>query len=82
MPESVFSSDTCLLTVQDIARYLSISKSMIYKLVNDEKLPFIRIGKSLRSGATISSYGLIPDAYKPKLKIATGSSLNETLTRY
>ncbi len=37
-----------LMTVCELAGYLTLSKSMVYKLVDEGKLPHIRIGKSLR----------------------------------
>lgn len=37
-----------LMTVSDLAKYLAVSKSMIYKLVEEEDIPYIKIGKSLR----------------------------------
>ena len=35
-----------LLTVADLAEYLSISKSLVYELMDRGEIPFVRVGKS------------------------------------
>ena len=39
---------SAVLTVHDLARYLQLSDAMIYRMARARKLPFVRIGKSLR----------------------------------
>lgn len=47
---SIVSPDgvTPLLSASDVAKYLRISRQMIYKLVASHELPSIRIGKAIR----------------------------------
>jgi len=37
-----------LLTPDDLARFLSISKTGVYRLVEKRRIPFFRVGGSLR----------------------------------
>lgn len=37
-----------LMTVSDVAEILAVSKSMVYKLVEEREIPFVKIGKILR----------------------------------
>jgi excisionase family DNA binding protein len=37
-----------ILTVHELALYLRLSEAMIYRLARAKKLPFVRIGKSMR----------------------------------
>jgi excisionase family DNA binding protein len=37
-----------LMTAQDVAAYLRVSKSMVYKLAESAQLPCLRIGACLR----------------------------------
>jgi excisionase family DNA binding protein len=37
-----------LLTPDDLARFLSISKTGVYRLVEKRRIPFLRVGGSLR----------------------------------
>lgn len=36
-----------ILTVQEIANYIGVSRDLIYKMVRTNEIPFIRIGKRL-----------------------------------
>ncbi|HSL46718.1 MAG TPA: helix-turn-helix domain-containing protein [Anaerolineales bacterium] len=35
-------------TVEDVARYLRISEAKVYRLVKEQRLPVVRIGKTWR----------------------------------
>jgi CRISPR-associated Cas5-like protein len=48
MDHRLESSFRPLMTVSDLAHYLAVSKSMIYKLVDEGEVPHIKIGKSVR----------------------------------
>lgn len=37
-----------LMDVQEVAAFLSVSKSMVYKLAEQEALPAVRIGRLIR----------------------------------
>jgi excisionase family DNA binding protein len=37
-----------ILTVEDVAKFLKISKSYAYKLAESGKIPYVKLGKSLR----------------------------------
>jgi excisionase family DNA binding protein len=37
-----------VMTVSDVATYLKISKSKIYYLINQRKLPYVRIQRNVR----------------------------------
>ena len=37
-----------LLTVSEVAEYLSVSRSFVYKLINHEYLPAVQIGSAIR----------------------------------
>lgn len=39
-----------LMDVQEVAAFLSVSKSMVYKLAEQEALPAVRIGRLIRFG--------------------------------
>lgn len=41
-------SESRLLTVQDAARYLAISKSTLYGWVWQRRIPFVKVGRALR----------------------------------
>jgi excisionase family DNA binding protein len=42
------SSDTGIMNVHDVARYLRLSEAQVYKLASQNSIPAIRIGKSWR----------------------------------
>lgn len=42
------NAEPLIWTVADVARYLRMSKSKVYRLVKDRELPVARIGKTLR----------------------------------
>jgi excisionase family DNA binding protein len=37
-----------IYTIPEVAEYLKMSKSKVYDLVKQEKIPFIRIGRNVR----------------------------------
>ncbi len=37
-----------IYTIPEVARYLKMSRSKVYTLVTQKKIPFIRIGKNVR----------------------------------
>ena len=41
-------SEDGLLTVQDAAQYLAISKSTLYGWVWQKRIPFVKVGRALR----------------------------------
>lgn len=46
-----------MLTVKETAKYLKLSKSMIYKLIRQKKIPFVKIaGKYLFSKTKLDSW--------------------------
>ncbi len=50
MPESMQMKENYLtiLTVRDVAEYLRMSETKVYRLVKHQQLPVFRIGKSWR----------------------------------
>jgi excisionase family DNA binding protein len=50
MPESTTmkKDSITILTVREVAEYLRMSESKVYRLANERHLPAIRIGKSWR----------------------------------
>lgn len=45
---SVLQDIDRLWDVKEVAHFLHLSESQIYALVSEEKIPFVRIGKSIR----------------------------------
>ena len=41
-------STTPLMTVSDVARSLSVSRSLVYRWVEEKRIPCFRLGKTLR----------------------------------
>jgi len=41
-------AEDCLLDVAEVADYLRISRSMVYKLIENGRIPAIRLGRLLR----------------------------------
>ncbi len=41
-------TESGLLTVQDAARYLAVSKSTLYGWVWQRRIPFVKVGRALR----------------------------------
>ena len=41
-------NDGYYLTIPEVARYLKLSRSKVYLLVTQKKIPYIRIGKNVR----------------------------------
>jgi excisionase family DNA binding protein len=41
-------SENTLVSVGELARYLSVSESMVYKLVEKQGIPHVRIGSCIR----------------------------------
>lgn len=39
---------TRLLTAQDVADYLNISRSLVYEMIKRRELPSVRMGRSVR----------------------------------
>jgi excisionase family DNA binding protein len=50
MPESkqMKKEDLTILTVRDVAEYLRMSETKVYRLVKEHHLPAVRIGKTWR----------------------------------
>jgi excisionase family DNA binding protein len=49
MPENMLKKDTLtILTVREVAQYLRMSETKVYRLVKCRQLPVFRIGKSWR----------------------------------
>lgn len=46
--EAIGISEAPLMTVQGLASYFSVSKSLIYKWVEEGKIPHYRFGKTVR----------------------------------
>ena len=44
----VEQSQDQILTIPEVARYLKLSRSKVYLLVTQKKIPYIRIGKNVR----------------------------------
>jgi excisionase family DNA binding protein len=40
---------TPLMTVQELAKYLNVTKSTIYKMVTKKQIPFVRLGPKGRA---------------------------------
>lgn len=51
-PMTTTTSDNAWLTVQEIARYLRVSKMTVYRLVESGELPSVRVGRSIRIHAS------------------------------
>jgi len=47
-PEGIVSADGEILTVMDVARFLRVPKSTVYKLARGGELPASKIGKHWR----------------------------------
>jgi excisionase family DNA binding protein len=45
---STVSSDTELMTIHEVARYLHLSEAQVYKMVRAGHVPAMRIGKAWR----------------------------------
>jgi excisionase family DNA binding protein len=48
MNQSVQGSEDTILTIPEVARYLKISKSKIYRLLSKNEIPHIKIGRNVR----------------------------------
>ena len=48
MTSSELSVESRLLRVTDVAKHLSLSRSMVYQLMERGSLPYVKIGKSRR----------------------------------
>jgi excisionase family DNA binding protein len=48
MNQSVQGSEDTILTIPEVARYLKISKSKIYRLLSKKEIPHIKIGRNVR----------------------------------
>jgi excisionase family DNA binding protein len=56
MPK-IKQEESKMLTVKETAKYLKLSKSMIYKLIRQKKIPFVKIsGKYLFSVTKLDSW--------------------------
>jgi excisionase family DNA binding protein len=47
-PQPTATDDKCLQSVPAVAKFLSLSRSKVYKLMDDGELPFVKLGKSRR----------------------------------
>ena len=41
-------SDECLMTPTEVAKYLHVSKSFVYKLIQGSAMPYLKVGRILR----------------------------------
>jgi excisionase family DNA binding protein len=48
MNQSFHGSEDIILTIPEVARYLKISKSKIYRLLSKKEIPHIKIGRNVR----------------------------------
>jgi excisionase family DNA binding protein len=49
LPKSLTTSkDSDILTIPEVARYLKLSKSKVYAMVQRREIPHIQIGKNVR----------------------------------
>ena len=50
MPEKIQEqrADRTILTVREVAEYLCMSETKVYRLVKERRLPVVRIGKTWR----------------------------------
>lgn len=48
MDQSFHQLEDTILTIPEVARYLKISKSKIYRLVSKNEIPHIKIGRNVR----------------------------------
>ena len=50
MPEKIQEqrADRTILTVREVAEYLRMSETKVYRLVKERRLPVVRIGKAWR----------------------------------
>ena len=71
-----------LMTVSDLAKYLAVSKSMIYKLVEEEEIPYIKIGKSLRFKREDIETWIESKRFKPTVPGVASTRFERMLTIY
>ncbi len=48
MQETIQDTQPLLVTVSQVAKMLSLSRTMIYKLIDIEGLPVVRFGRAVR----------------------------------
>jgi excisionase family DNA binding protein len=48
MQETIQDTQPLLVTVSQVAKMLSLSRTMIYKLIDMEGLPVVRFGRAVR----------------------------------
>ncbi len=48
MNQSFHQAEDPILTIPEVARYLKISKSKIYRLLSKKEIPHIKIGRNVR----------------------------------
>ncbi len=48
MDQSFHQLEDPILTIPEVARYLKISKSKIYRLLSKNEIPHIKIGRNVR----------------------------------
>jgi excisionase family DNA binding protein len=48
MQETIQDTQPLLVTVSQVAKMLSLSRTMIYKLIDMEDLPVVRFGRAVR----------------------------------
>ncbi len=65
-----------LLTYQEAAQFLRISRSLLYKLVRDGSLPKVKLGGQGRSGASRFRQADLEALVESKIERRTGSSGN------
>lgn len=52
MQEMIQDTQPLLVTVSQVAKMLSLSRTMIYKLIDIEGLPVVRFGRAVRVSPT------------------------------
>uniref|UniRef100_A0A7V3KNU6 DNA-binding protein n=1 Tax=candidate division WOR-3 bacterium TaxID=2052148 RepID=A0A7V3KNU6_UNCW3 len=48
MPYKEFKMNDQIMTIPEVAKYLKLSKSKVYYLVQHRRIPHIRIGRNVR----------------------------------
>ncbi len=60
MNQSFHRLEDPILTIQEVARYLKMSKSKIYNLVSKKEIPHLKIGRNVRIRQTMYQETLQP----------------------